>query len=104
MIKVIEQEKALNSQIHQSKECSQILIAKGLRRASYSQTDSGGSWSFKDESEWVYTKVPAIVDEEIFDKVNIIITLQHSTRKKPVKQPIHAFSGLVFCSCNDMLR
>ncbi|CAC9600960.1 hypothetical protein [uncultured Gammaproteobacteria bacterium] len=75
-------------------------IAKGLKRANYTRsTGDGKHWEFKDESEWVYTKVPAIVEEEIFDRVQDILKVQQSTRKKPVRQTVHSFAGLVYCSC-----
>ena len=77
-------------------------IAKGLKRANYTRsTGDGKHWEFKDESEWVYTKVPAIVEEEIFDRVQDILKVQQSTRKKPVRQTVHPFAGLVYCSCKE---
>jgi site-specific DNA recombinase len=78
-------------------------MAKGLRRTNYTRsTGSGKHWELKDESEWVHTKVPAIVDEEIFDKVQNILMVQQSSRKKPTRQAVHPFAGLVYCSCKDI--
>ncbi len=76
-------------------------IAKGLKKSNYTNsTGDGKHWDLKDESEWIYIEVPAIVSEELFDKVNNIIKIQQSTRKKPTRLPVHPFSGLVFCDCD----
>jgi len=78
---------------------------KGLHRANYTRSRGDGkAWDLKPASDWVYTRVDAIVDEEIFDTINMFLDKQKSSRKKIARKPIrHLFSGLTFCECNGKM-
>jgi site-specific DNA recombinase len=79
-------------------------ISKGLRRANYKTGSANGrSWELKPESEWVFTPAPAIVSEELWDEVNLIITRQQSAVNKPLKMAKRLFTGVIFCHCGGKM-
>lgn len=75
--------------------------AKGLRRANYTRTtDRAKQWELKPEADWVLHPVEAIVDVELWQSCNDIVTAQQSRRSRPSRKPIHLFTGLVYCHCD----
>ena len=77
--------------------------AKGQRRVNYtSSTGPGKGWKQKDESEWMYVPVPAIVDEGTFDAVNDRLR-KRKTGPRPGKQVKHLFAGYIFCVCGTRM-
>jgi site-specific DNA recombinase len=79
-------------------------VSKGLKRSNYTSSHSDGSWDLKNPEEWIYTEVPAIVSEELFDKVNHILQTKKAKRKKPTRLPVHPFSGFTYCACGSKMR
>ena len=78
--------------------------AKGLRRANYTEsTGDGKHWTMKNKEEWVFQEVPAIISEEIWEKVNSIISEQSKSRKKPLNRKTHLFTGYLICSCGNKM-
>lgn len=75
--------------------------AKGVRRANYSRRDGkrNEKYVFKPESDWIYTKVPAIVSEDLWNACNRIMDEQLAKNKKPTRQAVHLFTGIVRCAC-----
>jgi len=77
-------------------------IAKGLRRSNYTEsTGDKKKWKLKPKDEWVFTKAPAIVSEELWETVNKILDEQYANRTKRGKTTRHLFSGYTFCHCDE---
>lgn len=78
---------------------------KGLHRANYTRSRGDGkAWDLKPASDWVFTKIDAIVDEETFDTVNAFLDNQKKSKQKTARKPVrHLFSGLTFCQCNGVM-
>lgn len=75
-------------------------IAKGLRRTNYSTKASQGEhMELKPKEDWIFVPAPAIVPEELWDKVNALLDKQAVKRNQPLKKPKHLFTGLVQCAC-----
>jgi len=78
--------------------------AKGERRANYTKSlGDGKQWILKPESEWIVTKCPAIVPEELWNECNRILAEQESKRRKPGPKPVHLLSGFVHCTCGNKM-
>ena len=78
--------------------------AKGLHRANYTRTsDRAKAWEMKPESEWVYTKVEAIVSEELWDTCERILLAQRGSKRLPSKEVRHLFVGFAFCGCGQKM-
>lgn len=75
--------------------------AKGLRRANYTKsTGDKKHWTPKPEKEWVWSEVPAIVDEATWEKANqILAERKRAPAKRPSKKVVHPFAGHAFCIC-----
>ncbi|MBS1624918.1 MAG: recombinase family protein [Bacteroidetes bacterium] len=74
--------------------------AKGVHRANYTTMKGGGSsWELKPESEWVFTKCPAIITEELWNECNRILDVQDENKKaKPGRKAVHLLSGFIYCA------
>jgi site-specific DNA recombinase len=73
-------------------------IAKGMRLVNYT-TVRKGKKETKDESDWVYHKAPAIINERTWTNVQNILKEQAQPSKRPLKQDLHLFTGFAKCSC-----
>ena len=79
-------------------------IAKGIRRANYTvSTNNKKAWSIKPESAWVLTSVEAIVSEDLWGEVNLLLDEKRSQGKRQTKRVVHLFSGLTFCECETSM-
>lgn len=77
--------------------------AKGLHRANYtSTTDRTKGWDLKPESEWVWTEVPALISEELWDNCNRIIA-SRKAGTKPARKSQHLFAGFAYCACGTKM-
>jgi len=78
---------------------------KGLHRANYSRSrGEKKAWDYKPASDWVFTRVDAIIDEDTFDRVNDFLTTQRKSKKKIARIPVkHLFTGFVECSCSGKM-
>jgi site-specific DNA recombinase len=77
-------------------------IAKGMRITNYT-TARKGKKEIKDQDDWVFTKSPAIITEEKWQKVQDIIEAQSKTRAKPKKRTHHLFTGITKCTCGGTM-
>lgn len=80
--------------------------AKGLRRANYVRHDYSNGKNVrlrKPESEWVYTPVEPIVDEEVWDRCNAILEETRRSWKPQSRKTVHLFSGLAHCACGKKM-
>lgn len=76
--------------------------AKGIYRSNYTYGHhTKGKALLKPESEWVITKIPAIVSEELWNRCNRIIEARNSHRLGP--KPVHLFAGLLQCGCGGKM-
>ena len=86
---------------------SRLLLdptAKGLYRQNYTRTDdSTKSWTFKPESEWVYTPVEAIISETLWDECAALILAQKRSDKPITKKTVQLFAGFTFCGCGTKM-
>ena len=79
-------------------------IAKGLRRANYTEsTGANKQWKLKSRDEWVFNDAPAIISEDIWNKVNKIMLEQSKERVQPLNRKTHLFTGFVYCSCGTKM-
>ena len=79
-------------------------MAKGLRRVNYTQSlGKGKSWKLKEEDEWIFVEVPAIVSAEVWDKVNQILEENGQAHKKPNRGVVYLFGGYVHCACGTKM-
>lgn len=80
--------------------------AKGILRSNYrGKPTEDNPTGIKPSSEWIYTKIPAIVSEELWESANAIIKEQESKSKqtKPLNQRVHLFTGVLYCNNNHRL-
>ncbi|MBL7789395.1 MAG: recombinase family protein [Chitinophagales bacterium] len=79
-------------------------IAKGIRRMNYTKSQGKGkTWKVKPQEDWVFHEVPAIVDTELWDKVNGILEDSDTKREPRKRSTVHLFSGILKCSCGGMM-
>ena len=81
-------------------------IAKGVRRSNYTRRDGREREKtvLKPETDWIFTEVPPIVSEDLWNECNKII--EDQLRKKalrPGKRVVHLFTGIVFCACGGKM-
>lgn len=77
--------------------------AKGLHRTNYtSTTDRSKGWNLKPESEWVWTQVPAVIPEELWDACNQVMAGRKQGRK-PARKAVHLFAGFAHCACGTKM-
>ena len=57
----------------------------------------------KPESDWVWSEVPAIVSEELWQECNDLIDERRRTRKPPAKRAVQLFAGVTFCECEEKM-
>jgi site-specific DNA recombinase len=80
----------------------QDQTAKGVYRSNHTYRDGKGKLIAKPESEWVHTKVGAIVSEDLWNECNL--ALQARKNGKPLgPKPVHLFAGLLFCGCGQRM-
>ncbi|MCI0559038.1 MAG: recombinase family protein, partial [Nitrososphaera sp.] len=78
--------------------------AKGLYRANYTSTIiKGKTWTYKPESEWIFTNVEPIVPEEMWNECNRILDEQYAKRAPASRPAVYLFSGFVYCSCGQKM-
>ena len=78
---------------------------KGQKRANYSKSKGNKkSWKWKPENEWVYHEVEPIVDNDIWDKVNVSITIKAKNYvSNPQFNGKYIFAGLLKCECGQKM-
>lgn len=78
--------------------------AMGVYRINTHKGKSNGKgWTRKPESEWGSAPCPAIVSEDVFQRVNQIMEQQFKPTAKPGKKPTHVFAGIVRCGCGGKM-
>lgn len=78
--------------------------AKGTHLANYTSNKRGkGMKELKPESEWVFTKCPAIVSPELWDECNRILDAQEKKNSRPGRKAAHLLSGYVYCECGKKM-
>ena len=82
----------------------QDTTAKGLHRANYTRTDDRRrSWELKPKSEWVFNEVEPIVDKDLWEACNQILTSGRIPRKRQARKAVHLFAGFAECACGDKM-
>jgi DNA invertase Pin-like site-specific DNA recombinase len=74
-------------------------VAKGLHIMNRRYSSSSKPNKFKPKEEWYFHEVESIVTEEVWNKVNDIITSQKKNHTKVLNTKVHLFTGFVFCQC-----
>lgn len=78
--------------------------AKGERIANYSKnTQFGKRTVLKPKNEWITTKCPQIVSEQIWNKANRILIEQESKKICIGRRPAYLLSGIAKCSCSKKM-
>jgi len=79
--------------------------AKGLHRQNYTKsTGTNSKWIVKDQKEWVYNEVEAIVSEELWNSCNRYLDNQRAKLSAARgRTPKHLFSGLLECECGKKM-
>ncbi|MEO1437192.1 MAG: recombinase family protein [Bacteroidota bacterium] len=79
-------------------------IAKGLRRSNYTKsTGEGKHWELKSQDDWVFTKAPAIVSEEVWNEVNQILDEMALKHRRTSRKGNYLFSGYISCHCGTKM-
>jgi len=77
-------------------------ISKGQRRTNYSKEKTVNDTSrLKPANEWFIHPCPAIVSDELWQKVNDIINEQEKTRKPMPNRKVHVFTNYIRCGICD---
>lgn len=77
-------------------------VSKGVRRVNYLTTRKGHIED-KHEDDWVYVKVPAIIDEVTWNETQRIHKEQKAERKIPLKKSLNLFTGIAKCGCGGKM-
>ena len=80
----------------------QDTTAKGLYRSNHTYRNGAGKLLMKPESEWVFTEVPRLVSDEVWDECNRFLTTRQK-RSRPGPTPVHLFAGILFCGCGQKM-
>ena len=80
-------------------------VYKGMKRANYSKSKGHKkSWVLKPEKEWIYVPVDPIIEEQVWNEVNVKIFNNSKNSKKNIpKEGKYLFSGKVICSCQNKI-
>jgi site-specific DNA recombinase len=79
-------------------------IAKDMRRMNYTKSlGKGKAWKVKEKEDWVFHEVPAIVETELWDKVNELLENGDQNREPRKRGTVHLFSGILKCSCGGIM-
>jgi site-specific DNA recombinase len=75
----------------------------GRHRLNYARSlGDKRKWVLKPESEWTYLTVEPIVSDDLWNRVNAMLTERRSSRK-PAKKAKQLFSGVVYCDCGGKM-
>jgi len=78
--------------------------AKGQRRANYTRSlGQKKHWKLKPKDEWIFTAVPPIVSEELWDRCNAMLDERRERGKRPARKAVHLFTGFVHCHCGQKM-
>lgn len=80
--------------------------AKGVRVANRTESlGEGKKWVQKPESDWVTSKVPAIISNELWAQCNAILDgiKEKSKKGQTGRKTVHLFAGYVFCHCGKKM-
>lgn len=76
----------------------------GRHRVNYARSlGDKKHWVTKPESEWLFHPVPPIVSDDLWNRVNAMLTERRSSRKPPAKKPKQLFAGVVYCDCGGKM-
>jgi site-specific DNA recombinase len=79
-------------------------IAKGQRRANYTKSlGEKKHWVLKPEEQWVFTDVPAIISEELWQQCTQLLEAQKQQPRFSARKPVQLFAGLAYCHCGSKL-
>lgn len=82
--------------------------AKGMHVANYWDYEAGGGrLNTKPKEEWIITKVPNIVSEELWDAVHAIMNEQEDKNVqhgKPQNQLVHLFTSYLYCNKGHRMK
>ncbi len=71
--------------------------AKGEKRSNFTDNVGGKANGLKPVSEWVLSKCPAIVSEEVWNECNMLLDKMERKMEKPGRQPQFLLAGFVKC-------
>lgn len=83
--------------------CLTDPLSKGQRRANYTRSlGRDKRWERKPEEEWVYVEAPAVVSEEVWERVNTVLA-GRKDKWQPGRKARYLFSGLLYCRCGEKM-
>jgi site-specific DNA recombinase len=79
-------------------------IAKGHRRSNYTKSSGDKKhWVLKPADQWVFSDVPAIISEDLWNECNHLLDLSELKLKRPSKKTVHLFAGYAHCMCGQKM-
>lgn len=78
-------------------------VAKGLHIMNRRYSSSNKPNKFKPKEEWFFHEIEPIVSEDMWNKVNDLITSQKKNHTKVLNTKVHLFTGFVFCGCGSRM-
>ena len=77
-------------------------IGKGVRLTNYTSVRTGER-VMKDEADWVFQEVPAIIDEETWERVQSILKQNAQPERAIKNRKLKLFTGYVVCHCGSKM-
>lgn len=78
-------------------------LAKGLRRSHHTKVGKNGQPVLRDTNEWIMNEAPAIVSEELWEEVNMIINENERKNTVPLNKKLKLFTGFLYCECGSKM-
>lgn len=83
----------------------QDTTAKGIRRANYTRSlGEGKKWVLKPKEEWVEIPIEPIIEVELWEQVNAILSQRKKRERRVARRAVQLFAGIAFCHCGQKMK